>query len=182
MAERRDGLALLEADHRRHEALLAELEQRVEGTPREVLDELVEALSVHNAVELEALYPFVARHLDGGVGLAKRARLEHDEIAHLLVRLERGPSSSEAFRTELAGLVDEVRRHVRGEEALVFPALRARITPEELGGLADRIERARRLAPTRPHPSAPRSAWGARVANRLVGPVDRLRRARSRAS
>jgi hypothetical protein len=65
--------------------------------------------------------------------------------------------------------------HIDDEEKEQFPKLRAHIPAEKLVELKGKVETAKKLAPTRPHPSAP----NAELFHKLVGPgvglVDRLR-------
>ena len=61
------------------------------------------------------------------------------------------------------------------EETEQFPQLRARIPVEKLVKLAGKVETAKKLAPTRPHPAAPNAALFHKVVGPGVGLVDRLR-------
>ena len=80
---------------------------------------------------------------------------------------------------ERARLIDrvmaEVRHHVRDEESNLFPQMAKSCSAEMLNGLGDKVRRAKKLAPTRPHPAAPTKP----PANRLLAPglglVDRMR-------
>jgi hypothetical protein len=69
----------------------------------------------------------------------------------------------------------EIRSHVTDEEENLFPRLRAACPAEALDTLGDKVRQAKKLAPTRPHPSAPDKP----PANKLLAPgaglVDRLR-------
>ena len=182
MAEERDAVDVLEADHRAVEVLLSQLEQQAEAAPKRALDEAVRSLSMHSAIELELLYPMVADRLDGGVDAAKQARLDHQEVEMTMLRLQSVPMSTSEFREELSRFVAEVRAHVRTEETSLFPMLRATVDAGDLARLGSRLEHAKRHAPTRPHPHAPKSALGAKLADRVAGALDRLRDRGRRAS
>lgn len=170
-----DGLALLEEEHRRAEALLSRLERDLEAAPRPLLDEAVHELSVHSAIEIERLYPLVARSLEDGSNLAKQARLEHENLEMTMVRLLQVPLSLEEFRDELRALVAGVRDHVRFEESTLFPQLRQAAPASDLEHLAGHLRSARRLAPVRPHPHALKSALGSRLGDRVLAAFDRVR-------
>ena len=175
MDGRPDAVEVLEEDHRTVDLLLTQLERQAEAAPKRVLDDAVRALSVHSAIEVEYLYPFVAARLEGGTDLAKEARLDHEEVAMTLLRLQNVAMSVTEFREELTKLIADVRQHVRTEETMLFPSMRASVDAATLTELGGRLEHAKRHAPTRPHPHAPRSALGSRVADRLSGAIDRLR-------
>jgi hypothetical protein len=72
-------------------------------------------------------------------------------------------------------VIAEVSAHVSDEEENLFPALGDVCSPEQLHDLGDKVRRAKKTAPTRPHPSAPDTP----PANKLLAPgaglVDRAR-------
>lgn len=175
MAEHPDAVDVLESDHRSVEVLLSQLQQQGEAAPKHVLDEAVRSLSIHSAVEIELLYPLVADRLDGGTDKAKQARLDHQEVEMSMLRLQRVPMSTDEFRSELSRFIAEVRAHVQNEETSLFPLLRAGVDERTLVELGKRLEHAKRHAPTHPHPHAPKSAVGAKLADRVAGALDRLR-------
>ena len=61
------------------------------------------------------------------------------------------------------------------KEGEQFPELRRLIPAEERRELAGKVETAKRLAPTRPHPAAPNSELFHKLVGPGVGLVDRLR-------
>jgi hypothetical protein len=90
-------------------------------------------------------------------------------------KLESVDAQSSDFTQLLADLENILRDHVRDEENEQFPQLRAQVPREELIEIGEKVENAKKLAPTRPHPMAPNNE----VFHKLVGPgvglVDRLR-------
>jgi hypothetical protein len=79
------------------------------------------------------------------------------------------------FTELLRRLEETLRDHVADEESDQFPQLRARVPRDEMVELAAKVESAKRLAPTRPHPAAPNAELFHKVAGPGVGMVDRLR-------
>jgi hypothetical protein len=65
--------------------------------------------------------------------------------------------------------------HVSDEEDDQFPLLRAQVPHEKLVEIGGKVETAKKLAPTRPHPNAPNSAPFHKLVGPGVGLVDRLR-------
>jgi hypothetical protein len=65
--------------------------------------------------------------------------------------------------------------HVKSEETEQFPQLRTHIPAEKLVELKDKVQTAKKLAPTRPHPAAPNNELFHKVVGPGVGFVDRLR-------
>lgn len=169
-----DALELLISDHRAVEGLFAQLGS--DGTPDpEVVRRIVRDLSTHDAIEKEHLYPVVRARLDDGNQIAHHSITEHGEVARLLAEIDRRPSDDPHRRELLAELMPTVRAHVAEEEAEIFPVLASRMAAEELAELGETLARAKEKAPTRPHPHAPSSGWGNRVARKLTAPLDKLR-------
>ncbi len=165
---------MLEEDHRQARELLARLSGDSRRVLGEVFDELERVLAVHSAVEIEHFYPLVHKHVEGGIDFAKQGRLDHEEIDMTLYRLRHVPLGNDEFAAELAKLRRDVAEHLRDEEEKLFAPLRHALGQDGLADLARHLEVARRHAPTHPHPSAPKSALGSRLAHRVVGAVDRL--------
>jgi hypothetical protein len=68
-----------------------------------------------------------------------------------------------------------LRDHVQDEETTQFPQLRAHLPTATLVELKDKVELAKKVAPTRPHPAAPNAELFHKLAAPGVGLVDRLR-------
>jgi len=170
-----DAIELLQADHKEIEHLFFRLEPSGALGSREVFERLTEVLSVHSAVEKEIFYPAVRSALAGGDDIVKDALREHQDVELSLERLHKVSMGSDEFTVEILSLAGDVREHLRKEEQEIFPAVRKVLSERELTHLADKILQAARHAPSRPHPHAPRSALGSKLAGRLVGPLDRLR-------
>lgn len=90
-------------------------------------------------------------------------------------RLE-GVDAADAQFLELVRELDaKLRHHANDEESEQFPQLRAHIPPKELVELGKKVENAKKVAPTRPHPHAPQSELFHKTVGAGVGLVDRLR-------
>lgn len=172
-----DVLAELAVDHREIEALFAALEGgTLDAAERQEAVEQVVAELVRHAVAEEAwLYPAIRERLDDGNAIADRETSEHHEVEQLLYALEGHDPHAPAFRPVLDQLMTTVRGHVAEEERQLFPALRAAYSPQELHDLGDKVRTAKRAAPTRAHPGAPRDQFSRRVMGPFVGLVDRTR-------
>ena len=69
----------------------------------------------------------------------------------------------------------EQRDHMADEEGDQFPQLRAQVPRDELVEIGRKVETAKKLAPTRPHPMAPNNQLFHKLVGPGVGLVDRLR-------
>ena len=68
-----------------------------------------------------------------------------------------------------------LRHHANDEESEQYPQLRTHIPPARLVELGEQVQTAKKLAPTRPHPSAPHSELFHKTVGPGVGMIDRLR-------
>jgi hemerythrin-like domain-containing protein len=176
-----DALDLLTSDHRRAETLFSQAGTRGSEAGREgVVRQIIEELSIHAAVEEQVLYPVVRREVPDGEQLADHSIEEHQEVKETLARLEDlGPGSPEAGDL-LQNLITSVRQHVQEEESRIFPMLRSTLRPETLEEMGEAITKAKKMAPTHPHPKAPSKGPGAAVAGAAAGVADKVRDALKR--
>lgn len=168
----KDAIDLLMADHREVDDLFAKVQSGTAG--RDVVEKIVRELSIHDAIERELLYPYVREKIPSeGEGLAEHSLDEHERVARLLADIEAAADSERA--SILHELIPDVRSHVAEEEGQVFPKLRQVTTVSERSELGERLENAKKRAPTHPHPHAPRSGAGVKVAGRVAGAMDKVR-------
>ena len=172
----RDVVDVLTADHRGVTALIGEIWTiRDPMMRRDLADTAISELVRHAVAEEMYVYPAMRKHLPDGDKAVEHDTGEHQELEQIMKELEGLDVEKPEFETALRRLESVLADHVQDEESEQFPELRQRIPREELVELAGKVETAKKLAPTRPHPSAPNSE----VFHKLVGPgvglVDRLR-------
>lgn len=165
-----DVIALITADHAAVNKLFKRysgLGPRARKSRREVAERVIHELSVHAAVEEQILYPKVRTAVPNGERLVRKAIDEHQSMKQVLVELEKCPPESDAFDTLMMRVRDEVRQHVKEEEASdgILGRLRKHTPQAELREMARLMRAAKKVAPTRPHPNAPSTP----PANILIG-------------
>jgi len=175
-----DAVAVLKADHETLRLLADQFERQGEAAPRAVLERLAQEVARHGVAEIERLYPLVARMGPDAQNLVKKARLDHEEIALRITTLTSVPLGTHDFREEAATLVRELREHLAVEEGEIFPLLGSQTSAAELQTLGEKLQRARRRAPRSPHPHAPKSALGSRMADRLLHAAEVVERVAGR--
>ena len=121
------------------------------------------------------MYPAVRESLPDGDDIADHEIAEHAEAEQVMKDLE-GVNPAEPRFDELLGkLISEVRNHMQEEEAELLPRLAESCSADQLRDLGRKVLAAKRVAPTRPHPSAPDRP----PANLLLAPgaglIDRVR-------
>ncbi len=171
-----DVVDILTSDHREMVELLGQIEHTADpGLRRDLADTVIAEVMRHAVAEEMYVYPAIEEHVPDGTEQVKHDKQEHEEIVQLLKRLE-GVDATDATFMELARELEALlRHHANDEEADQFPQLRAHIPPDRLVELGVKVEGAKKLAPTRPHPSAPHSELFHKTVGPGVGMVDRLR-------
>lgn len=176
------AIAVLMADHERQ----LELINRLTGgagfpasdDPKErkaTATRLVIEASRHEAIEEQLLWPTVREALDNGDDLA-RAGIDQEQLAkRLLHEIDHMSPGNEEFASVIDRISGAVRDHVTFEESTVFPKLELHLSERQLEDLGARLEAARTLAPTRPHPMTPPTPDALRTVGAMVATLDRAR-------
>jgi len=172
-----DVATVLTADHREMERLYEQY-QAVEGDPNRseaLVRELTKLIVQHSIAEEQLLYPVIARALADGDAQVDEARDQHRSIERMLEALEQLEAQDVAFGETVRALMLEVIPHAREEEEDLFPALRAAIGDEEMRALGAKVEGAKKMAPTRPHPLVPNTPAMRTLAAPAAAVADRVR-------
>ena len=171
-----DVIDILTSDHRDATALIGEIwTVRDPMIRRDLTDTMISELVRHAVAEEMYVYPAMRKHLPDGDKAVEHDVEEHKELETAMKQLEDVDVSSAEFDTALRKLETLLADHVQDEETEQFPELRSRIPREELVELAGKVETAKKLAPTRPHPGAPNNELFHKLVGPGVGLVDRLR-------
>lgn len=151
-----NALSVLKQDHGNVETLFKRFEAADEPDERrEIVDHVIEQLSVHAAIEEQFFYPALRAEMPDAASDVLEALEEHHLVKLSLVELERLPASSERFEAKVTVLIENVRHHVTEEEDELFPKVREAIPAHRLDELGDALDRAKETAPVRPHPFQP---------------------------
>lgn len=171
-----DVVDVLTSDHGEMTELIGQI--RLAEDPdgkRDVADTLISEIVRHAVAEEMYVYPAMREHLPNGDEAAEHDMREHKEIERTMKELE-GVAATEPRFDELVQELEELlAHHAADEETDQFPQLRANIAREELVKLAEKVEAAKKIAPTRPHPAAPSAPLFHKLVGPGVGLVDRLR-------
>ena len=176
MAQSKDAVEVLTRDHREVEALFGQYEAADDVETRTRLGhEIVHELAVHGEIEELRFYPRLREAVDDGDRLADTAIQEHVDIKQTLNAIDSTTAEDPDFDERMRTLIAEVRHHVEEEEGELFPRIRQALGDDELRELGDRLQRARSLVPTRPHPGAPTSPGAKAATGPALALVDRIR-------
>jgi hypothetical protein len=136
-----DAIALLEADHRRMEGLLARGEETTERAVKgrtQLLDTLMAELNLHELLEEELLYPALKDH-PAAKEIVLEGYQEH-HVADLIVKeLQTLAKDDEKWGAKFTVLKENIEHHIQEEEGEMFRIARAVLGQEELQELGARM-------------------------------------------
>lgn len=175
-ATTQDVVEILTTDHREMSDLLGQIEGTSDpARRRELADTLIAEVMRHAVAEEMYVYPAVEKHVPGGSEQVEHDKKEHAEIVKVMKQIEDADTTTPAFLERVGELGALLRHHAHDEEDDQFPLLRAHVSHDDLVALGAKVELAKKLAPTRPHPSAPHSELFHKTVGLGVGLIDRLR-------
>jgi hemerythrin superfamily protein len=170
-----DVVDILTADHREMVELIGQIQSSEPGGRRDLADALIAEVMRHAVAEEMFVYPAVEKHVPDGTEEVRHDKCEHQEIVETMKQIEDLDASDPRFMQHVNQLEGQLRHHAQDEESKQFPSLRAHISREELVRMGEKVQTAKKLAPTRPHPGAPHSELFHKTLGPGVGLVDRLR-------
>jgi hemerythrin superfamily protein len=171
-----DVVDVLMDDHRQVEEWFQEYDRATTVDDKQRLaNNIVIELVRHGEVEEQFVYPRMRQVIPDGDRMIDMAVSQHSHSEEIMNRLDGknpGDGDFDALVHELAGVI---REHIGEEERISFPQFRKSLSSDEAKKLADTVRKAKKVAPTRPHPAAPDQP----PFNVLLGPgaavVDRAR-------
>jgi hemerythrin superfamily protein len=172
-----DAITLLKQDHKTVEKLFKQFEKTTApAEQRKLAQRIVKELSVHAAIEEMVFYPAVRERVPKQEDTVLEALEEHYIVKWVLNELEDMKPDHERFKAKMTVMIESVRHHVKEEESELFPEVRKAIKRKELAELGEALEKAKKAAPTSPHPRAPDTPPGNLVAGTAAGAVDKAKR------
>ncbi|HEX2272246.1 MAG TPA: hemerythrin domain-containing protein [Acidimicrobiales bacterium] len=180
-----DAIAMLRADHREVERLFKQFEKagpNAHATRRQIVDKIIQELSVHAAIEEQVFYPAVREAVPDSEDVVLESLEEHHVVKWTLAELEDLDPEHERFVPKTTVLIESVRHHVEEEEDELFPKVREVLKRKRLEEVGEAMAKAKEVAPTRPHPKAPDTPPGNLVAGAGAAVVDKAKDAVKKAA
>jgi hemerythrin-like domain-containing protein len=176
---------VLRKDHEEVKRVLKELETGVasalsaDADQLKLREKLVEHLvieeSKHEAVEEEYFWPAVREKVPDGDRLADHAVEQEQKAKFVLDDLIGLSADKPEFEELVRKFITDGRKHIAFEENRVWPELEKTLSPQEANELGDKLEKGKKLAPTRPHPHTPPKPGILKTAGHAVAATDRAR-------
>ena len=181
-----DAIALLTRDHKEVEQLFKQFEKltgRAQKSKQKIVQKVIRELAIHSAIEEMLFYPAVRtaslkatqRTLKEAGDTILESLEEHHIVKWTLSELEKMKPEDERFDAKVEVLMESVRHHVEEEQEELFPKVRRLFDAKVLQELGERMEKAKKIAPTRPHPRAPDQPPGNMVAGTVSAVMDRAK-------
>ena len=142
---------------------------------KKMAETLVIEESRHEAVEEMYFWPAVRDRLPDGGRLADEATGQEQEAKQVLAWLDKSAADDPEFEKLLGQFITAGREHITFEETRVWPGLRSALTSTEAEELGEKLEQAKKAAPTRPHPGTPPSPGVLKSTGPVVAAVDKAR-------
>jgi hemerythrin-like domain-containing protein len=177
MPDGTDMVSVLVTDHQEMKDYFRELEAATDAKARrDAADKLTAEVARHSVAEEMYLYPAARKILPNGDELIDEEIQEHAEVEKLLKQWEGMDGDDPQFMSIYEQIRDGLLHHIdEEEEPKLFPEMQAALSQEEQENLGAKITRAKKLAPTRPHPSAPDGPPWDKVVGPPTGIMDRMR-------
>src|SRR5690242_8346487 len=149
---------MLKEDHKQVRKLFKQFEQAGEGataTKGRLVEQILEALTVHTYLENEVMYPEVRRLLPDLEDDILESYEEHHVADVLVIELSQMTPDDERFEAKTTVLIENLTHHMDEEEQDWFPKVRDGLGRKTLQELGAQLETAKAKAPRSPQaPSA----------------------------
>ena len=153
-----DAIVLLKEDHQEIKRAFRAFENAGEESEKrkgELVDRMIELLTVHTYIENEVMYPRVRELLPELEDDVLESYEEHHVADVLVMELANMKPSDERFDAKTTVLIENVEHHIDEEEDEWFPQVREGLGRNQLQEIGEEMLEARKKAPTRPsQPSA----------------------------
>jgi hemerythrin-like domain-containing protein len=163
-----DAIVLLKQDHKAVLKLFREFEaagERATKRKGQIVDKIVELLTVHTYIENEVMYPRVRELLPDLEDDVLESYEEHHVADVLCIELSLMSPEHEHFDAKTTVLIENVRHHIDEEESEWFPKVREGLGRNQLRELGEELEAAKQRAPHKPaQPGALKKAIKAVIA------------------
>ncbi|OBH35086.1 hemerythrin domain-containing protein, partial [Mycobacterium sp. E183] len=149
-----DAITFLRQDHKSVLGLFETLDGAPSGSGAEAsgletfVNNLIIAESQHEAIEEQLFWPAVRDAI--GDGIVDKAIEQEQAGKQLLQRLEDGKPGEPDYHEALQEFVKAGREHIAYEQDVVWPQVELAISREDLEKIGEKLEQAKKMAPTRP--------------------------------
>ncbi len=148
-----DAIVLLKEDHKNVRRLFRDFtnaDKNAHAAKADLVNQILEALTVHTYIENEVMYPEVRRLVPALESDILESYEEHHVADLLCAELSAMSPEDERFDAKTTVLIESVTHHIEEEENDWFPKVRDALGRKELQEIGARLIEARAKAPRRP--------------------------------
>ncbi|MEV4389140.1 hemerythrin domain-containing protein, partial [Micromonospora sp. NPDC049580] len=148
-----DAIVLLKEDHKEMRRLFKAFQDAEEGPAsqrQKLVNQILEALTVHTYLENEVMYPEVRRLLPDLEDDILESYEEHHVADVLCAELASMDAGDERFTAKTTVLIENVTHHVEEEEEEWFPKVREALGRKQLQEIGEKMIALRADAPRTP--------------------------------
>jgi hemerythrin superfamily protein len=153
-----DAIVLLKNDHKEIRRVFKDFQNAGEDATKkkgELVQKIIELLTVHTYIENEVMYPEVRTLLPDLEDDVLESYEEHHVADVLVMELVAMKPDAERFDAKTTVLIENVTHHIEEEEDEWFPKVRAGLGRKQLAEIGERLLEAKKKAPRSPaQPSA----------------------------
>ena len=145
-----DVITILTTDHQEMLELLAQIGGTTDAEQRrDLADSAIAEVMRHAVAEEMFVYPEMEKHIPNGTEDVEHDKKEHDEIVQTMKQMEDVDTTEPKFMSLVRELEGQLRHHAHDEESEQFPKLRAHLSEDKLVEMGEKVQTAKKLAPTR---------------------------------
>src|SRR5688500_10378335 len=148
-----DAIVQLKDDHQEIRKVFRQFQDAGETATvrkRQLVDKMIELLTVHTYIENEVMYPRVRELVPDLEDDVLESYEEHHVADVLVMELSTMKPDDERFTAKTTVLIENVRHHMEEEEEEWFPQVREALGRKDLQAIGAQMERVRAKAPRRP--------------------------------
>jgi hemerythrin-like domain-containing protein len=148
-----DAIVMLKDDHKEILRTFREFENAGDDalkTKGDLVDRMIELLTVHTYIENEVMYPRVRELVPELEDDVLESYEEHHVADVLVMELSAMKPSDERFDAKTTVLIENVRHHIEEEESEWFPQVREALGRKVLQEIGADMAEARKKAPRKP--------------------------------
>ena len=148
-----DAIVLLKQDHTEVKKLFKEFQsagERASAKKGKLVEQILEALTVHTYLENEVMYPEVRKLMPDLEDDILESYEEHHVADVLCMELSTMTPDDEHFDAKVTVLIESVTHHIDEEEKEWFPKVREGLGRSQLQEIGARMQQLRPDAPTTP--------------------------------
>jgi hemerythrin superfamily protein len=145
-----DAIVLLKTDHKAVDKLFKQFEKLGDDatvTKRKLVDQILDELAVHAAIEEQYFYPAIRQSVTDVKDEVLEGYEEHHLLEVAMGELRGLDATAESFDAKVKVLSEMVRHHVEEEEQEMFPKVREALGRKELSAIGDILEQAKAVDP-----------------------------------